>query len=82
MADLAKFMEVINGATTAELHEFNRILEQRLHGSFKFGDKVRFDAGYRGIKTGKVTKINLKTVSVKTDDGMRWKVAPTFLTKI
>ncbi len=82
MADLAKFMELVKGASTAELHEFKSILDRQLRVSFKVGDKVRFDAGYRGVITGRVTKVNQKTVSVKADTGMNWKVHPTFLSKV
>ena len=82
MADLAKFMDIIKGASTEELHEFKRIVEQRLKVSFKVGDRVRFDAGHRGTVTGTVRKINQKTVNVDADTGMKWKVHPSFLVKI
>jgi len=82
VANLADFLRTINGATTSELHEFNKIIEQRLTVSFKIGNKVQFDAGYRGIIKGKITKINIKTVGILADSGMRWKVHPTFLTKV
>lgn len=82
MANLSDFLKVINGATTAELHEFSKILEQRLTVSFRVGNKVQFDAGQRGIVKGKVTKINQKTVGILADNGMKWKVHPSFLTKI
>jgi len=82
MANLSDFLQVIKGATTAELNEFNKIIKQRLTVSFRVGNKVQFDAGYRGIINGKVTKINQKTIGVLADGGMRWKVHPTFLTKI
>lgn len=82
MANLSDFLKIINGATTAELHEFNRIVEQRLTVSFRLRDKVQFDAGYRGVIKGKIIKVNRKTVGVLADSGMRWKVDPTLLTKI
>uniref|UniRef100_A0A6M3JU68 KOW domain-containing protein n=1 Tax=viral metagenome TaxID=1070528 RepID=A0A6M3JU68_9ZZZZ len=82
MASLSEFLQVINGASTAELHEFSRILEQRLKVSFKVGNKVQFDAGSRGFIKGRISKVNQKTVSVLADNGMKWKVHPSFLTKI
>jgi len=83
MANLSDFLKVISSATTAELHEFNRIIEQRLTTSFKVGNRVQFDAGSRGgITKGKVAKVNRKSVKVIADNGLRWNVAPTFLTKI
>lgn len=82
MANLSDFLNVIKGASTAELHEFNRIIEQRLKVSFKVGNKVQFDTGNRGIIKGKITKVNQKTVGILADSGMRWKVHPSFLSKI
>ena len=82
MANLSEFLNLIKGASTAELHEFSKIIEQRLKVSFKVGNKVQFDAGNRGIIRGKIIKVNQKTVGVLADSGMRWKVHPSFLTKI
>jgi hypothetical protein len=43
--------------------------------SLMVGDTVRFDAKTRGVITGKVTKINIKTVGVKCSrTGVQWKV--------
>ncbi len=82
MANLQDFLGVIKGASTAELNEFGKIIKQRLTVSFRIGNKVQFDAGYRGTIRGKVVKINIKTISVVADGGMKWTVHPTFLTKI
>jgi len=82
MANLSDFLKVINGATTDELHEFNRIIEQRLTTSFKVGDRVQFDAGSRGIIKGKIAKVNQKSIKIIADTGARWSVAPVFLTKV
>ena len=38
------------------------------------GDRVRFDAGKRGIVRGVLTKVNRKTVGVRADSGMQWRV--------
>jgi hypothetical protein len=40
---------------------------------------VRFEPPGRGELTGIVTRYNRKTVSVVTDDGGQWTVAPTLL---
>jgi len=44
------------------------------------GDTVWFDAKTRGVVTGVVTKINLKTVGVKCNrTGSNWKVATSLI---
>ena len=56
--------------------------QQKAVNNFKIGDKVQFDAGNRGgIISGIVTKINQKTISVKTDTST-WKVSGSLLSKI
>jgi hypothetical protein len=51
--------------------------------SLMIGDTVTFDAKTRGIITGTVSKINLKTVLVKCNrTGGNWKVASSLIKKI
>jgi hypothetical protein len=46
---------------------------------FSVGDRVEFpDRGGR-TRRGVVTRLNKKTVSVRTDEGERWNVGPGFL---
>ena len=48
------------------------------------GDNVTFDSGKTyGQVTGKVSKVNIKTVAVKdTHNGLTWKVTASLLTKV
>jgi hypothetical protein len=46
---------------------------------FSVGQRVRFEPPGRGVLTGIVTRYNRKTVSVVTEDGGQWTVAPTLL---
>ena len=80
----------IDKLTEEELIELNhRIVERlkflnqvRAHGQmmkFNIGQRVAFDPGDRPTVTGILTKYNKKTVTVITDDGYRWNVAPGFL---
>ncbi|MCP4481915.1 MAG: hypothetical protein GY817_03765, partial [bacterium] len=48
---------------------------------FKKGEFVSFEHNNRYV-IGIVIKINIKTVSVKTEDGEVWRVSPSFLTKV
>jgi hypothetical protein len=80
----------IDKLTEQELIDLNhRIVERlrflaqmRAHGAmmqFSIGQRVSFDPGDRPTVTGTLTKYNKKTVTVITDDGHRWNVAPGYL---
>jgi hypothetical protein len=46
---------------------------------FHIGERVMFHPDGRPSVTGMITRYNKKTVSVVTDDGHQWNVAPQFL---
>jgi hypothetical protein len=80
----------IDRLTEAELVDLNnRIVERlrfihqtRAHAQmleFKIGDRVSFQPEGRPVVTGMLTRYNRKTVTVITDSGQRWNVAPTLL---
>jgi hypothetical protein len=46
---------------------------------FKIGDRVSFQPEGLAILTGMLTRYNRKTVTVITDSGQRWNVAPVLL---
>jgi hypothetical protein len=46
---------------------------------FRIGERVTFHPDGRPAVTGMITRYNKKTVSIVTDDGHRWNVAPHFL---
>ena len=82
----------IDELTEAELIDLNhRIVERlkflnqrRTHEhmlEFKIGDRVTFQPQGRPPVVGMLTRYNKKTVTVITDDGHRWNVAPDFLDK-
>ena len=83
----------INGLTEAELIDLNnRIVERlrflhqaRAHSSmleFSVGDKVSFQPEGRDAIFGILTKYNKKTVTVLTEQGQHWNVAPGLLRKV
>lgn len=48
--------------------------------TFKIGQKVEWDSQKRGeVMRGVVTKVNRRTIKVKTDKGMPWRVSPVLL---
>ena len=83
----------IDKLTEEELVDLNnRIVERlrflaqtRAHSrmmAFKIGDRVRFQPDDRNPVTGTLVRYNKKTVTVITDDGHRWNIAPNFLKKV
>ena len=47
------------------------------------GDKVQFDGGNKyGVITGVVTKVNIKTIKVESNNGSTWKVSANLITKV
>ena len=82
----------IDGLSEAELIDLNhriverlRLLQQmRAHKKmleFRIGDRVAFQADGRGTVEGMLTRYNRKSVTVITDDGHHWNVAPGLLTR-
>lgn len=80
----------IDRLTEAELIDLNhRIVERlkllgqmRAHTrmlEFRIGDRVTFFPDGRPPVTGMLTRYNKKTVTVITDDGQHWNVAPGLL---
>lgn len=74
-----------------ELIDLNRRIVERLRFlsqsrahhkmlEFKVGDRVAFKPDDRPALCGVLTKYNKKTVTVITDNGERWNVAPGLLT--
>jgi hypothetical protein len=80
----------IDKLTESELIDLNhRIVERlrfiqqaRTHATmlrFSIGDRVEFEPDMRGPVRGIIVRYNKKSVSVLTDDGQRWTVAPSLL---
>ncbi len=80
----------IDRLTEAELIDLNHRVVERLrflnqmrsHAEmleFRIGDRVTFQPEGRAPVVGMLTKYNRKSVTVITDDGQKWNVAPVFL---
>jgi hypothetical protein len=77
-------LKVINAALRDRWKELQRPIRaemddkiRRAASEFRIGQKVQFT--HKGVPiTGEVTKINSKTISVKTGAGV-WNVTPTLL---
>jgi hypothetical protein len=82
----------IDQLTEAELIDLNRRIVERLRFlqqmrahqqmlEFRIGDRVAFQPDGRGTVEGMLTRYNRKSVTVITDDGQQWNVAPGLLSK-
>ena len=86
-------MEIdIDELTEAELIDLNHRIVERLRFlnqmcahrqmlEFKIGDRVTFQPGGRPPVVGMLTRYNRKSVTVITEDGQHWTVAPGLLRK-
>ncbi|HEV8260333.1 MAG TPA: hypothetical protein VGQ19_06200 [Burkholderiales bacterium] len=83
----------IDTLTEAELIDLNNRIVERLRFlhqarshtrmlDFKIGDRVSFQPEGRGIVVGILTRYNKKTVTVITEAGERWNVAPNLLHRV
>ena len=83
----------IDGLTEAELIDLNNRLVERLkflrhmraHSQmleFKIGDRVSFQPEGRPLQVGMLTRYNKKTVTVITESGEHWNVAPGLLRRL
>jgi len=83
----------IDKLTEAELIDLNnRIVarlkflhQMRLHASmleFSLGERVSFKPDGHPVLIGVITKYNRKSVTVITETGQHWTVAPVFLRKL
>lgn len=87
--NLSRISEIIKGLTEEELRVANRLIGERQRffwqkrnvkalERFFLNDRVYFD--HKGQRIcGTIVKINQRTVSIDTDDGVDWKVSPTLL---
>lgn len=80
----------IDHLTEAELIELNHKIVERLRlmrqirshkemFRFKIGDRVAFHPSGHEPQTGTLTRFNRKSVTVITDNGGHWNVAPTLI---
>lgn len=80
----------IDALTESELIDLNHRVVARLrflaqmdaHATmldFRIGERVTFHPDGRPPVTGMISRYNRKTVSIVTDDGHRWNVAPQLL---
>lgn len=75
-------LEALNHRIVERMKFLDAVHAHREMMALNIGAKVSFESSRHGRQVGTVIKFNRKTVSVVTDDGRRWNVAPQFLTQI
>lgn len=91
-AIIRKFEPILKGLSFYELSVLNRMVVNRIRlmqkagalvsmSQFHVGDRVSWDGTDGIIRIGIVTRLNQKTISVKTGEKGHWNVTPQFLRK-
>jgi hypothetical protein len=69
----------LNHRVVARLRFLRQLDAHETMLEFRIGERVTFHPDGRPPVTGMITRYNKKTVSIVTDDGHRWNVAPQCL---
>jgi hypothetical protein len=71
----------LNNRIVARLRFLNQMRAHSQMLDFRIGDRVTFQPEGRPALSGIITRYNKKTVTVITDSGQHWNVAPGLLRK-
>ena len=72
----------LNNRIVARLRFLNQMRAHSQMLDFRIGDRVTFQPEGRPALFGIITRYNKKTVTVITDGGQHWNVAPGLLRKV
>lgn len=74
-------LQELHDLVAVRLTQFRDVRHKAAMWDMLPGDAVRWQ--YEGVTyLGYIVKLNTKTVSVRSDDGRRWKISPTLLSPI
>lgn len=90
IVDRFSAIEAIKRLDEEDLLFLNQLIVERLKliaqarattlmANFSVGDRVSFQTADGRVLKGQVLRLNKKTISVSTDDGQHWNVAPGLL---
>lgn len=88
--NLPRVLSVLELLTEEELVQLNHVIVQRLHlmqqirahgqmQNLRIGQRVSFHNQHGELVRGVIAKHNRKSVTVVTDTGGQWRVAPSLL---
>lgn len=91
--DTNRIEEFIKDLSEEELRYLNRLIVERLKlisqarstaamARFNIGESVQFDTEDGRTITGRIIKLNKKTISILTTERQQWNVAPVFLRSV
>jgi hypothetical protein len=72
----------LNHRIVQRLRMINQLYAHAQMMEFKIGDRVSFKPEGHPPIVGMLTKYNQKTVTIITDDGHRWNVSPSLLSRM
>jgi hypothetical protein len=72
----------LNHKIVARLRFLSQMRSHSAMLDFRIGEQVKFSPGGRPDVVGILTQYNKKTVTVITDSGEHWRLAPGFLSKV
>ena len=72
----------LNHKIVARLRFLSQMRSHSAMLDFRIGERVKFSPGGRPDMVGILTQYNKKTVTVITDSGEHWRVAPGLLSKV
>lgn len=72
----------LNHRTVSRLRFLREMRSHRQMLDFRIGEKVRFHPSGHPEVVGTLTRYNKKSVTVIAENGQRWNVHPTFLSKV
>jgi hypothetical protein len=72
----------LNHKVVARLRFLHQMRSHSAMLDFRIGERVKFHPDGRPVVLGTLTRYNKKTVTVVTDAGENWNVAPGLLTKV
>jgi len=76
-----KALRHLNKQVVARLNHLDRQEQAVAALAFNIGQRVKFESKKRGVISGVITKVNQKTVNVKTET-LTWRVSPSLLTVV
>ncbi|MGB8472583.1 MAG: hypothetical protein WCE61_00705 [Candidatus Acidiferrum sp.] len=72
----------LNHKVVARLRFLHQMRSHSAMLDFRIGERVKFHPDGRGVVFGTLTRYNKKTVTVVTDAGENWNVAPGLLSRV
>jgi hypothetical protein len=93
LRDIQRIEDFIKGLTEEELRYLNRLIVARIKllsqvrrtaamAQFNLGELVQFDTDDGRTITGRILKLNKKTISILTSDQHQWNVTPGLLRSV